>query len=540
MTEVVGKLSIRDDRSTSRFSETAVPQPLPVESLPAAEPRGLVLLLLMLAAIGWGVSIVPVLRSDDLSIDEHVSYWIAAGENPGTLRQRSLEYAATPPLSSVLQCFALDLFGRRAWAPRLPSLVAMGFAPLLLFFAGRKLFGPLAGAIAAVLIAWHPDLLDAARVARPYGLSIALACGALLATAWWRERPDSWGRLVVWVAVQVALVWTHYVNIPFVALLTALVLGPWPDGGFVRALIGRRCLSIAALALFGSPLILSFLRVWELRPVLSFLQTAPSLARQVGMFALVLLPLGIVLRLLIGRSPVPANRTPAGQGRFAVLICLGLGLQGVFYGLSQWVAPTLGHQRYAVAGAAATVLLGAGLLESVAARFAVPATLCGLAGAWLLSGQVPWRSPVIDAREAHDWAILGRRIAAEGQPDEPIFTAGGLVEAGLVPALGNDPLFLDYVASRTGRFEIPEIHPRLGLPMLPQQLGQAFPFYEPVIRQAATDRKAIWLAAATDIDLGRDTSAALHQHLLRSGWRIDLELQETTARLERFQPPVSP
>jgi len=517
------------------------------KSLAAASPassRWIVGMLLVLAALGWCVSSVPVWQSRDLSIDEHVAYWIAAGDNPGTLLGRSLDYAATPPLSSLVQRSVLDLCGRHAWTLRLPSLIAMAIAPLLLFLAGCRMFGPVAGAIAAVLMAWHPDLVDSCRLARPYGLTVALACAALLATLRWRERPDSWPRLLAWVALQAALVWMHYVNIPFVGLLTILALGPWPDGGFVRALVTRRCLAVLLLAVLSGPLLPSLLRVWELRPVLGFLQTAPSLARQFGFLAAVMLPLGLVLYVLFGTAPSSAAVADSAEhsrtgSRFAVLILLGLGLQGLFYGLSQGVTPTLGHQRYAVAGAPATVLLVAGLLASASARIAAVATLSGLAGCWFWMGWAPWVSPVIDSREAHDWAILGRRIEAEQHAGEPIFTAGGLVEAGLVPVFGEDPVFLDYVACRTGRFEVHSSHPRLGLPLIPQQLSQAFPLYDPVIRRAAADGMKIWLAAATDIDLGRETSQALRRHLLQNGWTVDLELQEATARLERFWPPVA-
>src|SRR5436309_15088237 len=95
-----------------------------------------------IALLGLAVLLTVLLNwrafvQDYLTIDEHVSFWIADRSSPSNLLDRSFNYSATPPLSFVLQRLSLEIFGAHEWALRLPGAVSFLAAVVAIWWLGR-------------------------------------------------------------------------------------------------------------------------------------------------------------------------------------------------------------------------------------------------------------------------------------------------------------------------------------------------------------------------------------------------------------------
>src|SRR5690606_36025719 len=137
-----------------------------------------------------GLAMAPAFRPWPLLLDEHVSYWIAAFDSPGSIGQRSMDQAATPPLSSIAQQVSLFVLGKSELAMRLPSIAAFFAAIFGIFAFGRARGMEAAGGAAALLFASIPVVVDECRLARPYALSVALGAWGLWASAQWARHPE--------------------------------------------------------------------------------------------------------------------------------------------------------------------------------------------------------------------------------------------------------------------------------------------------------------------------------------------------------------
>ena len=61
----------------------------------------------------------------------------------------------------------------------------------MVWWIGRFLGGPVAGGLAAVIVAWHPGLLDEVRFGRCYGLVLLLSSLSSGFVLRWRQQPLS-------------------------------------------------------------------------------------------------------------------------------------------------------------------------------------------------------------------------------------------------------------------------------------------------------------------------------------------------------------
>src|SRR5690606_2102705 len=132
----------------------------------------------------------PLLNAGPLALDEHGSYWIVASDLPGTSLIRSLDYAAIPPLSAWLEMAFLAVFGKSELVFRLPSALGYLAAIVVIHRVTVTLSDGPAGGIAAMLLAWHPDV-DEVRIARCYGLLMLLSALLLWSTLRWKQSPRS-------------------------------------------------------------------------------------------------------------------------------------------------------------------------------------------------------------------------------------------------------------------------------------------------------------------------------------------------------------
>lgn len=508
-------------------------------------------LLLAVALISASSLTFPAWIESPLLLDEHVSYWVAGQENPGSLWERSLDYAATPPLSSVMQRMAVTCGGRSSRALRLPSAICFLAAIVGVFLTGSALRQPTVGGVAALLLAWHPEAVDWMRVARPYGLSMGLSAWALWCTVQWARDPQRMSWAVGWTCINAALVWTHYLNLPLVLLQAVTLCGfRWFRlAGQDRGLRGV-WLALVVLGLLLSPLWPACRRIAEWAPLLNYRQAPPSLMEMIGPLWWAGLPLGLATAgalsaLKLGRAVSPAEgpRT-RGVAVFAVwgvapMLLLAVGAEAV--------SPSLGEMRYRIVYAPAGCLLIASLLERVRQRFRrgrsagtygilLPAAAVCMTAAWWSSGSIPWRSQMLNAPAAPDWETLALELDAHSADGEPVFVASGLIEQRLVPAFYDDPVFMDYTSCRLGRFYVRTAHPRYALPWVWPPSPDLAAYYRHVVSESSgTSHDVVWVAGGTDTDLGRGGIEGVSLLLRESGFRETGRWEQRTAALLQFR-----
>ena len=490
-----------------------------------------------------------------LSIDEHVSFWIADRSSPGSLLERSFQYSATPPLWFILGRLSLDLCGPSEWAMRLPAAAAYLAAVVAVCWVGWKTASPLAGGLAALLLAVHPGISQLAVAARPYSIGMLLAVLAMYCTERLVLAGNSLGRWVAWILLNLMLIQTHYL---FGALWAAQII--W----FSRAInVPRRqkllsCVLLAAMVLSVAP---GLLQVWQHR---EYLNWTTRTAQVTDLLQLVLpvdwvyfrqpiwwpfywgvVALPIVWQVVFRRigpgswiDRVRWQQCSRLLARAAVWLLVpagGMWLLGRF-----WIE-SLAAGRYQVICVPASALL---LGTALCLWRGVTAPVLGAVGLVLLEGLGPRLAAVIPRPTAGvirsaspadaAWKDVGLMVAAADPPPDLVLVGSGLTEMTLVPAYYNNPKFQDYVCSRLGRMYQQRSAVRLSLPMFwPKDWVGFYNFYEQASARVCKSARqvhgpeakkvgSIWLIAATDTDLLRN-SAARAQQLLESTGAIKLQ-----------------
>jgi hypothetical protein len=199
-----------------------------------------------------------------LTDDEwHVVHKVASGATYGELALSVGEADFSIPQALAYKWLA-ERGGIGEFAMRLPTLVA-GLALMVggAWWAWRN-FGVAPGLGFMSLLAISPTLVYYSRNARPYGLTMTLSWGALLALLHWRETGRTrWA--CVYAAAAVLASWLHAAVAPFVAAPLAVIalrdaltawrarrwapmVASWPLGAAV---------AVAILALAGLPMLLN-------------------------------------------------------------------------------------------------------------------------------------------------------------------------------------------------------------------------------------------------------------------------------------------
>lgn len=456
-----------------------------------------------LSAVVW---CLPMFQGHPLALDEHGSFWIIDPAVPASVWERCRSYAATPPLPSWLQQLSLAVCGRSEWAMRLPFALAFVGAVVATARLGRELAGPATGGLAALLLAWHPLVLDEVRIGRGYGLVLLLTSLLLLTTLRWMRSAASWRRMLSWSLLGSLLVWTHYLTAPLVALVWCglfrtrrgdadhpprwrMTAWPWLAAGGVILL----CL----------PLSPAVYRLWLWSPALNGPPTAVPLLPLVGSFLWLGLPVGFVasrLGTLLAKRPVLDEGPQRGELAFLAFLVIapvvGLFVGGQM-GMSGFATP-----RYRVGFAVPAVLLCAAVL---ARRQRLAAVALGgaamIAAVWWQQGRTPWKPASLGNPMDAAWRDMALVLRDSGRPGEAIFVQDGLMESNLVPAYYHDPLFHSYTAMSLSHFYLPVDSPRYALPWLWRQPAAMSQWY--LERLALAPGESVWLAAALDTDLNR-------------------------------------
>lgn len=217
-------------------------------------------LLLGCAALAIGVALRSFELSEQIVLeDELVSVQALRVFSYEGIASRFDHAYYSIPHTLLLKAIA-EWIGLDELTLRLPSLLA----GLALLGAGAWLvwrrFGPDVSAIFALLLAISPLLVLYSRVARAYGIAIALVFFALLALARWLEEPQRLRHALGYVGFGVAAIWFHQLTAP-------ALLAPLATAALFAALAarpGRRLAQLSAPLLLGAALVvLSAALLWN-------------------------------------------------------------------------------------------------------------------------------------------------------------------------------------------------------------------------------------------------------------------------------------
>ena len=498
-------------------------------------------LLLAIALLSGCCLMWPMATAGPLVLDEHGSYWIVDSGLPGSSLERSLNYAAIPPLSSWLQMLSLAVFGKSEWAFRLPSAFCYLAAIGVIYLAGEVLADRQTGGLAALVLAWHPEALDEVRIARAYGLVLLLAALLLLITVNWWRVPRSRRLPVAWVATAAALIWTHYVAALFVLFVgLTLFAAPFRREGVTRIPVWSVVLTGSGGIALALPLVPALRRMSEWSPFLNYQSAEPSLGEIIGPVWWLGLPIGVIVASL--QRSRDGSATGPGWPRIMIALFWTLAPLLCLAGLATGSLTSLANPRYRVPFAAAGALLSAMLLRWRPAPFvlSLAGAVCLLAASWWAEGTHPFRLGRLSDALAPEWQSVAERIERDGLEGEPVFVQSGLIESSLVPVLHDDPLFMEYVACRAGRFYLESPHPRYGLPFLWDEQTGVVDFYGQLLSEEASPRvDTFWVACALDTDLNRNSLDGIRQIAEFSGFEVAEEHAYDLTALLRFTRTAS-
>jgi mannosyltransferase len=308
----------------------------------------------------------------------HARYWIDEGLSVGISSHPLLDvpgllrHDGSPPLYYLLLSVWMDVFG---FGEADTHAMSVGFAVLIVpvaFVAGRALFGPRAGWIAALLAAMDPFLTYYAQETRMYALVALLStvvAGAFVLAFVQRRR--AW--LPVFALALALLMYSHnwglFLGVGTGAAFLALLAGAGDRRGMVR----DAALVYGAVALAYLPWVPTLL--FQARHTGAPWSEAPH-ARDA---------LGGIVSLLAGPAPAMAFGLGAGSGLAGLLVgprlrgpkaravlallCMGAVALGLAWAASQ-VSPAWAT-RYLAVLLGPLLLLGAGGLARAGALGAV-------------------------------------------------------------------------------------------------------------------------------------------------------------------------
>ena len=206
-------------------------------------------MIVLLLAAAWlaGLAARPLYKTDEARYGE-ISREMAQSGDWVTPRLNGIKYFEKPPLQYWAGAAAIELFGVHDWAARLwTGLMALAGVALV-FYAGRRLFGPSAGAVAAALLASAPLYLAYGQFnTLDMGVSVLLSAGifafalaqgpdAERALAAHAERGRRRWMLAGWAACALAVLSKGLIGIVLPAATVALYVMVRRDWAMLRRL----------------------------------------------------------------------------------------------------------------------------------------------------------------------------------------------------------------------------------------------------------------------------------------------------------------
>jgi mannosyltransferase len=223
LTHPITVLPVRpaDNTETVRFERT--PGPAPVK---ADDPGRRALSQLACITAGAVMAVLGVLRLDwpGLWGDELATWGMSTVRWPEIWGQLSTFDVVIGPYYALIHAWT-DLVGLSDMTLRIPSVIAMTGAAMVVAAVGNRLAGPRVGIVAGVLFAVLPTSSRFAQEARPYALATFMAALATLLLLRALDRPGAF-RLAGYVLAIAALGLLHAVALAVLAahLVTVLAL----------------------------------------------------------------------------------------------------------------------------------------------------------------------------------------------------------------------------------------------------------------------------------------------------------------------------
>lgn len=490
-----------------------------------------VLVVALVSCIGL---MLPMLFAGPLVLDEYGTYWIA-GDGPLSLWERSLNYENIPPLAPAINRLFLRLFGESEFVFRLPSALCYVASIALIFQLGRRVKDADFGALLALILAWHPVLLDEVRIARCYGLTLLLSIVVLHSTVLWIKSLESTRYPLIWALSSVLLIWTHYLNVLLV-LMTSVPLAWYL---FSDSFYGKNKL-LMMWAIIGCcvyPLLPSLIRMSVWGEYFGF-QTEASVTETVSSFWWAGLPAALVARYVFHRGGYlnSSSRNTGKRLRWVLFFCCVVPMLGAIL-FCRGDFASLANPRYRTCVEAAGICLWLGIVSKQQKPIHSIAVVCiGLVVTWIGCGHLPWHPKRLSTPQSAQWKEMAVRIQSDGHSEQTIFVQSGLGEAALLRDFFADDVLQDYVACRMGRMYIKGDHRRIGLPFVWNLNPEMNQWYRDQLRGIAASRtNSFWLAAATDTDLNETSSLYFEEMAREEGFEMSQSHVLPKAKLILFQ-----
>lgn len=419
---------------------------------------------------------LPALGSS-LWLDETGTAWVVDGGLGTLVHRAALEFQGTSPIYYVFAWAARSIAPGSEIALRLPSVVFMAGAVVVVWRLGTKLLGSWAGVIAAVVFASLGSISFAAADARPYALALLASTGAALATVRWLDE----GRRADAIAAVLLTALTVYVHVVFA--FTLLALGAYAAARRTSARVSVRAMTAALVAavVLCAPLIPSYLELARRGGGLSFVEPPPltDLLRVVAQ-PLVIFGAGVALyrarRRLAGKASPP--RDPAV---LTLLLVWAIAAPVALFVLGRLGSIQLFHPRYLVSVAPAVAILAGWALSALE-----PAILRAAAAAALVA--VPVTS-YTGYHYSEDWrgaiASVNRTVSAR----DPVLMSSGYVESRDVFWL-TDPERARFVTAPATFYPVAG---RL-IPMPYEVKGEQRAYVDGLLSRLASERRLVLIA----------------------------------------------
>ena len=126
-----------------------------------------------------GLWTMPPLDRDETRFAQATAQMLETGDFV-SIRFQDRERNKKPAGVYWLQAASVSAFStveaREIWAYRIPSVIAVVFAAIFVFFAGRRLYDAQTGFLAALLLSSAPVVAAEATIAKTDGVLLALTC----------------------------------------------------------------------------------------------------------------------------------------------------------------------------------------------------------------------------------------------------------------------------------------------------------------------------------------------------------------------------
>jgi hypothetical protein len=362
-----------------------------------------------------------------LWLDETGTFWTIK-DGLRFIVARSQEWPSATPAYGLICWAAYAVGGAHEYAIRLPSVLGIAIASLLMYRLARRLLGKDSALPAVAVFICSQTVVFAAADARPYALILALVMGSTLALVNWLDTGRR--RYAAIYVVTVALIpELHYLTVTILGVHAMYAIArlregtpvKWPQLAFAAAAVG---ILVAPLA----PVVLQLARQsgtysWAGHPLLPDL--AETLAPPVLVFAAAF---GLLLAWLVcGKLEV--LRAPVDLSAICLVLVLTCG--PVFFNfavsaLSRTTSIFVG--RYMIASTAGLAMLagwGIGRIRPPTARSIITGSIiaCSVVSfgnmgrLWPLHGREDWRGAMQAVRKV------------AGTTHIPVLVQSGFVES---------------------------------------------------------------------------------------------------------------